>query len=266
MIEAMMQNIEETLARTIDLGFQAANSKIISLAFHFLEVALMILIHKRTLKGILKKSFDFLFHSDAFMDTPAEKVHGHSMQGQDPAEPTSCTTKTNIKEKAKKGDELITPMPSETVSSRDASDDSLMARDGPCCRKKIPKKSLLAVREGNWKIRGPLPHLPPFQRRRLCRLRRKATQNSTHEVVSWDSDIIPNVMAMAFRSFTKWTPASNGLSTTGCIDLEINWQGMITPLPTTSENCLNAWQHRQYHLLLTPSIQSWSLNFGVVWS
>lgn len=86
-------------------------------------------IHKGTLNTTLMKIFDRLSHSDAFMDALVGNIHRHPAQAQDLTKPMSRTTKGKIKDRAENKDkELIDPLPSKTVLSSKAIDDSSIAR------------------------------------------------------------------------------------------------------------------------------------------
>lgn len=87
MNEALMQGVKETLVEAFELSFQVANTRIKSFFFHVFEVVLLDMVRQGTLDWYLRfvcepypliKTFDYLFHSDAFMDALAERIDWNS--------------------------------------------------------------------------------------------------------------------------------------------------------------------------------------------
>lgn len=85
MKNAITQAIKKTLAKSFELGFQAANTRKIAL-FHFLKMYLLDRIPERTLKTILMKSVDLSPYSNAFLDALVKIVLIHVALAQDQAQ------------------------------------------------------------------------------------------------------------------------------------------------------------------------------------
>lgn len=142
--KAMVRGTKEMLAKAFYLSFQAAISDWKEHFFTFLRFLQWIWSTKRTMNTILVKSVDWLYHSELTMNSLGEKLYRHPALTQNPAESMGRTTDRKIKDGVVKNDEeLINPLSSDIVSSWKVSDDSSVARGGPCpgSKKKLKKHS-----------------------------------------------------------------------------------------------------------------------------
>lgn len=82
--EALMKRIKELLAEAFELGFHCANKGLKSAFFHFMKMALVEIVHQRTLKFILTKSLDRLPQSDALVSVLIVKIGAKLLHAQVP--------------------------------------------------------------------------------------------------------------------------------------------------------------------------------------
>lgn len=121
MKEALMQCIEEILAKAFKLGFHSADTGIKNAFFRFLEIALKEMIHQGTLDTVLTKSFDRLLQSDTLVSALVEKIGAQSLPLQ--FDPNKGMSNGKFEKRTSKYDHLVASLSqSSTKSSSKRSD------------------------------------------------------------------------------------------------------------------------------------------------
>lgn len=229
-------------------------------------MALIYMIHEGTLDIILMKILNRLSHSDAFTNALFEKLHRHRALSRDPSGPMSRTTETRLKTEWKRW------MTSSSIQYHQRQNHHLrrpiIVQQHGAVLAAITKRKrgnlLLSAMAGNWRRRSPPMHLSPFQRKRPSTLHLRTTQNPNGLIVTIDVGIVPNEMAMTYRSFTQWTLVSQELPNTNRINYTINCHSVIISSPGTSTRCQNVWWHRWKHMLLSSLNRFLSLPCSVI--
>lgn len=141
MKKSLMQDIRETFAEALELGFHYDNTGIKCKFIRFLEMFLVKTVHQRILNSILIKIFDRLLQSGVFVSTLEKKISAQSPLSQ--FVPVKSFSRSKIENVASMDDQLIaslSPLDTETPSKELNTDSTIHYRSKSRLEGKVPKR------------------------------------------------------------------------------------------------------------------------------